>query len=111
MKRSAAGLKRGSSLTAQALALALAVSWMSPEARAERKYSGWGPAINLGCGVVNSSFDDTGPGISKDGLSLYFGSTRPAAEAIASDSRESANARDRDRLLSVDGCCASARPR
>lgn len=39
-------------------------------------YSGWSAATNLG-GTVNSSSDDSGPGLSKDGLSLYFTSTRP----------------------------------
>jgi Tol biopolymer transport system component len=39
-------------------------------------YSEWSPATNLG-GAVNSSWDDSGPGLSKDGLSLYFTSTRP----------------------------------
>src|SRR4051812_43928697 len=81
MKRyAAAGLKRGSSLTAQALAVALAASWMSPDVRAERKYSDWRPAVSLGsgtdCGLINSAAADVGPSISKDGLSLYFGSSR-----------------------------------
>jgi WD40 repeat protein len=58
----AAGLILGTSLAAQALA--------------ESKYSPWGPPVNLGC-AVNSASADIGPGISKDGLSLYFGSSRP----------------------------------
>ena len=89
MRRYVAGLRQGSSSTAQALALALAVSWVSTEALAERGYSDWGPAVNLAmdrqgilhCGVteINSAADDTGPGISHDGLSLYFGSARGGA--------------------------------
>jgi hypothetical protein len=39
-------------------------------------YSPWEAAANLGA-VVNSTFNEQGPAISKDGLSLYFGSDRP----------------------------------
>lgn len=39
-------------------------------------FSDWGPPANLGP-VVNSEFGDDGPTMSKDGLSLYFYSTRP----------------------------------
>jgi hypothetical protein len=62
----AAGLILGTSLAAQALA--------------ESKYSPWGPPVNLGC-VVNSASADIGPGISKDGLSLYFASSRAHPDA------------------------------
>ncbi len=41
-------------------------------------YSDWGTPVNLGCGVINSASNDFGPGISKDGLSLYFASDRQA---------------------------------
>jgi len=41
-------------------------------------YSDWGTPVNLGCGVINSGSNDFGPGISKDGLSLYFASDRQA---------------------------------
>ena len=40
------------------------------------KYSDWSAPVNLGA-VINSSFNDQGPAISKDGLSLYFSSGRP----------------------------------
>jgi hypothetical protein len=40
-------------------------------------FSAWGTPANLGA-VVNSPFVDGGPGISKNGLSLYFHSNRPA---------------------------------
>jgi Tol biopolymer transport system component len=40
------------------------------------KYADWSKPVNLGA-VVNSPFDDRGPAISKDGLSLYFSSVRP----------------------------------
>ncbi len=36
----------------------------------------WGTPINLGPSI-NSESDDAKPGISADGLTLYFGSTRP----------------------------------
>jgi len=39
-------------------------------------FSGWSAPVNLGS-VVNSAFDDYGGALSKDGLSLYFTSTRP----------------------------------
>src|SRR5207248_907742 len=40
------------------------------------KYSPWSAPVNLGP-VVNSPFGEQGPAISKDALSLYFGSNRP----------------------------------
>lgn len=40
------------------------------------RYSAWSTPVNLG-EVVNSAFNDQGPSISKDELSLYFASTRP----------------------------------
>ena len=54
---------------------------LSREAFAESKFSEWGPPVNLGCGGINSPSDDLGPGISKDGLSFYFASNRPAPGA------------------------------
>ena len=46
-------------------------------ASAERpEWSEWSAPVNLGP-AVNSAFNDFGPAISKDGLSLYFGSNRP----------------------------------
>jgi hypothetical protein len=52
---------------------------LSTGAFAERKYSEWGPVVHLGC-VINSAANDQGPAISKNGLSLYFGSNRAAAQ-------------------------------
>jgi Tol biopolymer transport system component len=40
------------------------------------KYDQWSAPVNLGA-VVNSTSNDQGPAISKDGLSLYFSSGRP----------------------------------
>lgn len=90
MKRDGtAGLRLGTSWPAQVLVFALAAPCLSTEALAQRGYSDWGPAVNLAidhqgilhCGVteINSAVDDAGPGISKDGLSLYFGSARGGA--------------------------------
>lgn len=45
--------------------------------RAQPNFSDWAVPANLGA-LVNSSFNDAGPAISKDGLSLYFNSNRPA---------------------------------
>jgi hypothetical protein len=61
-------------------ALLLVAALVSGHAYGERKYSEWGPAVNLGCGV-NSASEDLGPGISKDGRSLYFASNRQAPGA------------------------------
>ena len=44
--------------------------------RATPKFSGWSAPGNLGA-IINSPFLDSGPALSKHGLSLYFTSTRP----------------------------------
>jgi hypothetical protein len=58
-----------------ALVLVSAFTASSPA----QKYSDWSTPINLGP-IVNSTSTDRGPAISKDGLSLYFASTRPGGE-------------------------------
>ena len=45
-------------------------------AAAPANFSDWVPPVNLGP-VVNSAFNDFGPALSRDRLSLYFGSNRP----------------------------------
>jgi hypothetical protein len=40
------------------------------------RFSEWSPPVNLGP-PINSEFNDAGPALSKDGLSLYFNSNRP----------------------------------
>lgn len=70
-ERSTSMASRRNVLTA-ALLLALLASYPM----AAPKYSDWSAPLNLGA-VVNSPFNDAGPAISKDGLSLYFGSDRP----------------------------------
>lgn len=39
-------------------------------------FTGWSPPVNLGP-TINTTFTETGPALSKDGLSLYFTSNRP----------------------------------
>ena len=46
------------------------------------EYSDWFAPVNLGA-VVNSPFNDQGPAISKDGLSLYFSSSRPGGFGVS----------------------------
>jgi hypothetical protein len=43
-------------------------------AQAGGHFSRWSTPVGLGCGVINSAANDSGPAISKDGLSLYFAS-------------------------------------
>jgi WD40-like Beta Propeller Repeat len=50
----------------------------------ETHNSGWSEPVNLGS-TVNSPFVDFTPEISKDGLSLYFGSDRPGSMSPAPD--------------------------
>jgi hypothetical protein len=45
-------------------------------AMASDRFSEWSAPVNIGP-VVNSAFHDAAPEISKDGLSLYFGTNRP----------------------------------
>ena len=54
----------------------VATALASAPAFAAPRYSEWSAPSNLGA-VINSSSDDSGPALSKDGLSLYFTSTRP----------------------------------
>lgn len=63
---------RGLVRTAATALVVLAVAGLE----AGPQYSDWFPPVNLGPSV-NSTFDDFGPAVSKDGLSLYFSSTRP----------------------------------
>jgi Tol biopolymer transport system component len=58
------------------LTAAVLVALLASYPTAAPKYTDWSAPVNLGA-VVNSSFNDQGPAISKDGLSLYFSSGRP----------------------------------
>ena len=49
------------------------------QAVAQSKTSRWSAPQHLGCDV-NSSSLDTGPALSRDGLSLFFGSNRPGGQ-------------------------------
>jgi len=77
-----------------ALVLALALIMMNgPRAFAMPNYTDWSAPTWLGS-VVNSSAEDAGPAISKDGRALYFYSTRaggPGAEDIYVSHRSSAD--------------------
>lgn len=57
-------------------AILLFASMVAGQVAAAPEYSGWSAPVNLGP-VVNSPFSDQGPAVSKNGLSLYFTSTRP----------------------------------
>jgi len=63
-------------------------------AAASPRWSDWSEPVWLGA-TVNSSAEDAGPAISKDGLALYFNSTRPGGvggEDIYVSYRASTNA-------------------
>ena len=70
---------------AKAGVLILAAALLPAHAFAERKYSDWGPAVNLGCGTINTPANDFGPAISKDGLSFYLTSNREATVSTDTD--------------------------
>ena len=57
------------------IALALTIVFR-PGVIATPRFSDWAAPTNLGC-QINSPFGEQGPALSKDGLSLYFGSMRP----------------------------------
>src|SRR3989442_8979044 len=57
------------------MGVALALFAISNPVAGSPKFSGWSTPINLGP-VINSVLRENGPAISKDGLSLYFGSFR-----------------------------------
>jgi WD40-like Beta Propeller Repeat len=59
-----------------ALTVLLGLGLVVHEVAARAKFSDWSAPMNLGP-IVNSTFNDIGPAISKDGLSLYLGSNRP----------------------------------
>lgn len=56
--------------------LVVALAMLAPGAGALPTYSEWSTPVNLGA-PVNSIANETGPVLSKDGLSLFFTSTRP----------------------------------
>src|SRR5262245_52124320 len=56
--------------------LRLAVERLEERLVPDGSFGPWGTPVNLGA-AVNTAFSDHRPTISKDGLSLYFGSNRP----------------------------------
>jgi hypothetical protein len=65
-------------MTLKGICLAIApalVIVLRPGVAATPEFSEWAAPTNLGC-QINSPFGEQGPAISKDGLSLYFGSMR-----------------------------------
>jgi hypothetical protein len=67
---------RKSTRNMTALGSAIVLAWAFTASPNAQKYSEWSAPVNLGPNV-NSASLDRAPAISKDGLSLYFGSTRP----------------------------------
>src|SRR2546426_8807411 len=57
------------------MGVALALFAVSNPVAGSPKFSGWSTPVNLGP-AINSVLRENGPAISKDGLSLYFGSFR-----------------------------------
>ena len=57
-------------------AVVLLLAFLASSPTAEPRLSNWSAPVNLGP-IVNSAFNDIGPAISKDGLSLYIQSNRP----------------------------------
>ena len=57
-------------------ALAVAAGATSLWAAGGPRYTGWSEPVNVGP-TINTPFNDQGPALSKDGLSLYFDSSRP----------------------------------
>ena len=58
------------------IALLALVMVSSARPNAAPRFSGWSSPVNLGP-ILNSPFLDGGPAVSRNGLSLYFHSTRP----------------------------------
>src|SRR3989337_2909579 len=67
---------QGVTVKAALLLVVAVVLLVSPNSGAAPVYSAWSAPVNLGP-AVNSAAIDGGPAISKHGLSLFFGSTRP----------------------------------
>src|SRR3989442_8393823 len=67
--------KHESRITYKAI-FALVLGLAASRGLAAPPFSEWSPPVNLGP-AINSTFNDDGPALSKDGLSLYFRSDRP----------------------------------
>jgi hypothetical protein len=62
------------------IAMAIAILMAATTASAQ-EFGPWSTPVNMGP-VINSSFDDMHPSLSKDGLSLYFSSNRPGVGGL-----------------------------
>lgn len=71
-------MKRNICSISLALSVLLGLGSLAHHAAAQPKFSDWSAPINLGP-IVNSASTDIAPAISKNGLSLYFGSNRPVS--------------------------------
>jgi WD40-like Beta Propeller Repeat len=63
-------------------AATLVLVMLFSESAAQSRAPSWSDPVNLGT-AINSEFQESTPSISMDGLSLYFGSTRPCGEGDA----------------------------
>jgi len=72
---------QGATVKAALLFVVAVVLLVSPNSGAAPVYSAWSAPVNLGP-AVNSAAIDGGPAISKHGLSLFFGSTRPGGVGL-----------------------------
>ena len=66
--------RRGSALAVTLVSL-VALALLAPPAAASPQWSDWSAPVWLGA-TINSSAEDAGPAVSKDGLAFYFYSTR-----------------------------------
>src|SRR5881397_2399601 len=66
--------RRGSALAVTLVSI-VALALLAPPAAASPQWSDWSVPVWLGA-TINSSAEDSGPAVSKDGLALYFYSTR-----------------------------------
>ena len=85
--------RRGSALAVTLVSL-VALAFLAPRAAASPQWSDWSAPVWLG-GTINSSAEDAGPAVSKDGLAFYFYSTRAGgvgSEDIYVSYRASTNA-------------------
>lgn len=69
-------MRTGTTIVVAAAGLIFGALLETAAAGPDDQFSAWSPAVNVGP-PVNSSAIEFGPFISKDGLSLYFGSDRP----------------------------------
>jgi len=79
--------------TISVVTVLLLLALVAFNAIAASKFSDWSAPVNLGP-VVNSSFNDFAPAVSKDELSLYFSSDRPGSSGSSDIWVSHRNSRD-----------------